>query len=252
MSKIINDEDIYCDFASLKYGRKITKADKAERQFGKCSILGLGYQMGRDRFIDTVKTQMGITISGDDAWKTVNLYRTTYFNVPKLWAHAHDLLPLISSGKIGCLWFAPFIKVVQNALVLPSGLRIQYPNLRQVGDEWIYDDASEIEMAQRKNRNPNLPTLYGGKIVENICQALAGELCKEAIERAMSVDLTPVAQIHDEIICVEKENDMEPFRTADEAASLLKACMEKAPKWLPTLKLKAEVGVGSNWGNAKV
>ena len=38
MSKIINDEDIYSDFASLKYGRKITKADKAERQFGKGAI----------------------------------------------------------------------------------------------------------------------------------------------------------------------------------------------------------------------
>ena len=50
MGKIINDEDLYCDFASLKYGRKITKADKIERQFGKGAILGLGYNMGAKKF----------------------------------------------------------------------------------------------------------------------------------------------------------------------------------------------------------
>ena len=132
MGKIINDEDIYADFASLKYGRKITKADKVERQFGKCSILGLGYNMGAKKFKATVKTQTGMDISEDEAWKTVDLYRTTYFNVPKLWEQAHALLPLISPGKVGCIWFAPFIKVRKNALVLPSGLAIKYPNLRCV------------------------------------------------------------------------------------------------------------------------
>ena len=201
--------------------------------------------MEAKKFKATIKAQTGTDISQEEAWKTVDLYRTTYFNVPKLWEQAHALLPLIASGKIGCIWFAPFIKVRKGMLVLPSGLTVQYPNLRQVGDDWVYDIYKKVYEAETTK-------IYGGKIVENLCQALAGELCKEAIERAVSVDLTTVAQIHDEIICVEKKNDMELFRTADEAALLLKACMEKAPRWLPTLKLKAEVGVGSNWGNAKV
>src|ERR1017187_10415406 len=69
-------------------------------------------------------------ISEEEAWKTVDLYRTTYFNVPKLWEQAHALLPLISTGKVGCLWFAPFIKARKNTLFLPSGLAIKYPDLR--------------------------------------------------------------------------------------------------------------------------
>lgn len=244
MGKIMADEDIYSDFASLKYGRKITKADKIERQFGKCSILGLGYNMGAKKFKLTVKNQTGMDISEDEARKTVDLYRTTYFNVPKLWEQAHALLPLISTGMIGCIWFAPFIKVKQNMLVLPSGLTIKYPNLRQVGKDWVYDVYHKTYEAETTN-------LYGGKIIENICQALAGELCREAIQRAEECDLTVVGQVHDEILCVAPDDDNELFRTAPECAELLKACMERAPKWLPTLRLKSEVGYGKNWNEAK-
>jgi DNA polymerase III epsilon subunit-like protein len=244
MGKIMADEDVYADFASLKYGRKITKENKAERKFGKCSILGLGYNMGAKKFKLTVKTQTGMDISEDEAWETVNLYRITYFNVPKLWEKAHALLPLIASGKVGCMWFAPFIKIKKGSLVLPSGLEIKYPNLRQVDDEWVYD-------VYKKVYEPETTKLYGGKIVENICQALAGELCKEAIERAERCDLKIVGQIHDEIISVVPKDDMELFRSVEECAELLKACMEQSPKWMPTLRLRAEVGIGNSWEGAK-
>lgn len=239
MGKIINEEDIYADFASIKYGRKITKADKVERQFGKCSILGLGYNMGAEKFKFTVKTQTGLEISKEEAWKTVDLYRTTYFNVPKLWKQAHDLLPLISSGRIGCVWFAPFIKVKQNALVLPSGLSIKYPNLRQVGDEWVYDTYKKVYEAEQTK-------LYGGKMIENICQALAGELCKEAIERAERAEIQCVGQVHDEVLAIAAD----PI--ADFVREDLKKCMEHPPKWMPTLRLKAEVGYGRSWNDAKI
>jgi DNA polymerase bacteriophage-type len=238
MSKLLNDEDVYADFASLKYGRKITKADKAERHFGKCSILGLGYNMGAKKFKATVKSQMGMDISEEEAWKTVDLYRTTYFNVPKLWAHAHALLPLISTGKIGCVWFVPFIKVKKCALVLPSGLEIKYPNLRQVNDEWVYDVYHKVYESE--------PTrLYGGKIIENICQALAGEICKEAIARAEKEGMQCVGQIHDEIMAIT------PSSMSDHDTWLLKDCMERSPKWMPTLRLKSEVHSGQNWNACK-
>ena len=239
MGKIINDEDIYSDFASIKYGRRITKSDKVERQFGKCSILGLGYNMGAKKFKVTIKAQTGMDINEEEAWRTVDLYRSTYFNVPKLWEQAHALLPLIAAGKVGCIWFATFIKVKKNALVLPSGLEIKYPNLRQVGDEWVYDVYHKVYEAEATK-------LYGGKMIENICQALAGELCKEAIERAESKGIVCVGQVHDEIISISN------ILQAQSTSVVLKACMEQAPKWMPTLKLKSEVGYGKNWNDAKI
>jgi DNA polymerase len=48
-------DDIYCDMASGIYGRPITKKDKDERQFGKVTILGLGYGMGFLTFLLTLR-----------------------------------------------------------------------------------------------------------------------------------------------------------------------------------------------------
>ena len=68
--------DLYCDFASVFYGRKITKADAKERRFGKCAILGLGYGMGATKFAKTVRLQTGETLTEEQARKAVDLWRS--------------------------------------------------------------------------------------------------------------------------------------------------------------------------------
>lgn len=237
ISQIRNNGDVYADFAKLL---------GADRAFGKEAILGLGYNMGAEKFQARVKTVLKQEISDDESWRTVKLYRDTYFNVPKLWEACSQLIPLIAEGKVGCLYFAPFIKVQKGALVLPSGLSIQYPNLRSVTvqgrrgpkQEWIYDKYT-------KKYESEPVEIYGGKMVENICQALAGELCKEAIGRAESAGLEVVGQVHDEIIAVCKSND------AAEAAQTLTQAMQQSPAWFPDLKLKAEVKHAQNWHEAK-
>lgn len=242
INKLVNDEDVYMDFAALL---------QANRFFGKCAILGLGYGMGGDKFQKTVKQQLKQDITEDAAWKTVNLYRTTYFNVPKLWEHANALLPLISSGSIGCIWFAPFLKAEKCAIILPSGLRIRYPNLRQVEMpgprgprmEWVYD-------VYRKKYEVEQSRLYGGKLIENICQALAGELCKEAIQRAEEMGLQCVGQVHDEILAVCRQDSVEG-QAEKEAVLVLRQAMEKSPKWWAEIRLKSEVGYGNTWNEAK-
>ena len=256
MSAFAKDIDVYSDFATVIYGRPINKKDNPlERMFGKEGILGLGYNMGWRKFQARVKTVLKKDISDAEAKRIVNLYRETYFNVPKLWENANNILPLLAEGKIGCLWFAPFIKARKNALILPSGLPIQYPNLRfgyyfdrkanEEREGWHYDAFFKTTEAEPVG-------IYGGMMVENICQALAGELCKEAIETAERCDLTVVGQIHDEIMCIAPNNDNELFRTVKDCVGLLRACMEKSPSWFPTIKLKAEVGHGTNWNNAKI
>lgn len=235
ISQILSGGDVYMDFA-----RKIG----AERPFGKEAILGLGYNMGADKFKARIKTVLKQEISDEEAWRIVKLYRETYFNVPKLWEMCHNLIPLIAEGRIGSIHFAPFLKVRKNAIILPSGLVIQYPNLRTIvvqgrrgsRTEWVYDK-------YKKKYETEPVKLYGGKMVENICQALAGELTKEAIERAEVAGLECVGQVHDEIIAISKENDI--------AVAILETAMEKPPKWFPELRLKAEVHSGRNWNDAK-
>lgn len=214
-----------------------------------CSILGLGYSMAAKKFRLTVKAQTGMDISEDDSWKTVELYRETYFNVPKLWQQMQDLLPFISAGSIGCIWFAPSLKVKKDTIVLPSGLQIRYPNLRygwymdkkwsKKREGWHYD-------AYFSTYSTDPVGIYGGMIVENICQALAGELTKDAIARIEAQGVKCVGQIHDEIIA------LAPVGKEKEIVTLVKAAMEVSPTWMPTIRLKSEVGHGANWGCAKV
>lgn len=250
MTLFARDVDVYSDFASVIYGRPINKDDNPdERFFGKEGILGLGYNMGWRKFQVRVKTVLGKDISDEEAKRVVKLYRDTYFNIPKLWENMNNILPLLSEGKISVLWFAPFIKARKNTLILPSGLSIYYPNLQhgdyfdpksqEYREGWHYDSFD-------KSGKIETVGIYGGMMVENICQALAGELCREAIERAEYRQLDCVGQIHDEIkaIC--------PKGQEKEAVQVLKAAMEQVPSWLPTIKLKAEVGYGKNWNTAKV
>ncbi len=246
MNAIMADADVYSEFSSIYYGRPITKKDILERMFGKSSVLGLGYNMGAEKFQAKVKQDLKMDLTYEQAQAAVLLYRETYFNVPKLWGFAQRCIPLIAKGEISNLFFAPYIKVAKESIILPSGLRIQYPNLRYEDREWIYDDVKEIALAERMQRPPNLPRLYGGKLIENICQALAGELCKEGIARAEADHLDCVGQIHDEIIGL-IESKMQKT-----GAYILQKAMEVPPRWMPTLRLKAEVGVAKNWLDAKV
>jgi hypothetical protein len=55
--------DVYCEFASVFFGRPIGKADARERQVGKTAILGLGYGMGAKKFAANLRAS-GVDLAG--------------------------------------------------------------------------------------------------------------------------------------------------------------------------------------------
>lgn len=232
INAIEKGEDIYCSFASAFYGRRITKADPNERRFGKTAILGLGYGMGPTKFQRTVRVQTGQKIAVEEAKKAVNLYRSLYYKVPQLWRYLDSQIVEMQDNSGGTRLAIP-VEMDHERILLPSGLMIRYPSLRQDGDEWVYDGwGKKGEIAPIK--------LYGGKVLENISQALAGELCKEVMQKFGD---KVKGQIHDEIILV--SDDPETDRAELEAA------MTTSPSWLPQIKLEAEVGIGPTWLEAK-
>lgn len=83
-------EDIYIKQATDIYGRPITKADKIERQLGKKAILGLGYEMGAERFDDEC-AQEGILLPREFFQKVVTVYREESFpKVASLWRETEE------------------------------------------------------------------------------------------------------------------------------------------------------------------
>jgi DNA polymerase len=248
MAAFTQERDIYSEFASMVYGRTVTKqTDPKERMFGKTCILGLGYNMGWAKFQAKVKQDIGEDISEEEARRVVTLYRETYFNIPKLWRRAEMLLPLMREGRTNIVPFAPFLKIGKESLTLPSGLRLVFPGLRvasrkfrgnEFSNEWVYDHFIKRYASEESK-------IYGGKLVENICQALAGEICKTAIKRAVDAGVNCVGQVHDEILAVAERG------FSAEYANTLRDAMERPISWMPTLKLRAEVGYGKTWAEAK-
>jgi DNA polymerase len=237
------NEDVYSSFASRIYQRPITKADKRERQFGKTCILGLGYGMGAKKFAYKVRLDTGMIIDEEEAKRVVKLYRFYYTRVEAFWQLLDHYIPYLASGGYAKLPGISFLTINKGCVFLPSGLPLQYPNLRWNPDsgkygEWIYDvwDKGHIERRH----------LYGGKLTENISQALAGELTKLAIERAEDSGITCAAQVHDEILAIVPESE------AAQGALALRRAMTVPPAWWPTIRLTAEVGIGDNWLEAKV
>lgn len=239
IASIINGSDIYCDFASVFYGRPITKKDEKERGFGKQAILGLGYGMGAKKFMKTVRVQTGDTISLEDAQKAIDLYRTRYSYVPALWDRLNNLIPHIAAGTFTpSMWGLPG-RYGKGFVQLASGLKLRYPNLRQERNdknrlEWVYDTYKKGRLERSK--------LYGGKLLENLCQAYAGDLCKEAM---LQMEDGVTGLVHDEIHVLTKKG------LGLVTAQKLKRVMSVSPDWMPYIVLDAEVGVGESWGSCK-
>lgn len=217
--------DVYCQFASTFFGREITKTDAAERKVGKTAILGLGYGMGAKKFADNLKTS-GIPMADADVNRLVNIYRKTYAAIPALWRAAEQAVTQGGKGfgKLG-------LALRHERICLPNGLSLHYPGLRKEPDgQWRYDG--------RRGRE----SLYGGKIVENVVQALARIIVMEQ-QLAIAQRFPVVFSVHDEIVCCVPDVDAEACRGA------LIDAMSTAPTWAPGLPIACEAAVGRSYGD---
>ena len=85
VDQFADGDDIYCNFASIIYGRPINKKDDPRyRQLGKASVLGLGYAMGASKFALTCAKDQ-IFLEEEEYKRVVTLYRETYSQIPKFW-----------------------------------------------------------------------------------------------------------------------------------------------------------------------
>lgn len=246
--------DIYSEFATDVYGFAINRSMKKERFVGKTCILGLGYGMGAPKLQRTLEIgQGGISVKVEDseAVRITRLYRNTYFKIPELWRLcSHHLQQMVqgNSGKITDL-----LPYDGNTILLPNRLKLQYAALRNNTDNgnaiYINDARQYRELIKRRVLNESATDLkwtylYGGKVVENIVQALARIVVSE--QMAMIGQRYPVAlQVHDELVCVVDESE------AEECQRFMEQVMRTPPKWAPSLPVNCESGIGDNYADAK-
>lgn len=249
--------DVYSEFASEVYGRPITKADKVERFVGKTCVLGLGYGMGAEKFRRTLEIGQGgikVILDKNEAERIVKLYRAKNHKIVGLWNQCGNALTQMlqgGSGSIGVLNYDT------EGIALPNKLRIKYPALRQSGggrrgatngfeyisDARSYRKAIRDRVTSGETDSITWTRIYGGKVTENLVQALAALVIREqmvAIGRHYHV----VFQVHDEIIIVAPEGK------AKDAQLTLEAVMFTPPKWAQDLPVACESGFADNYGDA--
>lgn len=246
--------DVYCEFGSEIYGRKITKADKIERFVGKTGILSLGYSAGWARFKEMLRIQNGIDMEDYQAQRVVSIYRNKYHRIAALWRRCGQVLDDMALDREGVL--CDLLPYDKDGIVLPNGLKIRYPGLMidRETDEYRYirDPRTFREyLKQRVLNGAEIDTsawtrIYGAKVVENLVQALAGIVVRwQMINASTALKLSPAFQVHDENVWVVPEDRIE------EAAATIEHFMSMAPPWAPGLPVACELHYGANYGDCK-
>lgn len=233
-----NGEDVYKIMASAIYNKPVAEITKDERFMGKTTILGSGYGMGAKKFRAQLKNSK-VDIGEDEAERIVTTYRQTYPNIVQLWKDSHKALGAILNNQYTTLGRDKVLKVYgSNGIRLPNGLYLKYPNLRKVQnegkEEYVYDT---------KRGKQTVPTrIYGGKIVENCCQALARIIIGEQM-LMVAKKYKVVMTVHDAIGCIVPEQEVE------RAKEYVEICMRIRPEWAPELPLNCEAGYGKSYGD---
>lgn len=237
-------EDVYKIMASAIYGKPESEITKDERFVGKTTILGAGYGMGATKFRVQLKT-FGVEMSQEECERIISVYRATYPKIPLLWREGAAALQAImreGDGNTTKLGLDGVLMVDgKKGIRLPNGLYLRYPNLRvetnkEGRDEILYDTP--------KGRASSPTRIYGGKVIENVCQALARIVIGEQMI-ALSRKYRPVMTVHDAVAVVAPEKD------AAEVLEIVQACMRMRPKWALGLPLNCEGGSGKNYGDCK-
>jgi DNA polymerase len=233
-------EDVYKIMASAIYGKPESEITKEERFVGKTTILGAGYGMGAAKFQAQLKN-FGVEISLDEAKRIIDTYRTTYPQIVALWGAAGTALKAILQKQQTSLGRGGLLSVQgEDGIVLPNGLRLKYPNLRLSIDAESYKTEIVYDTKKGKATIPN--RIYGGKVIENVCQALARIIIGEQM-LMIAKKYRVVMTVHDAIAIIV------PKAEAEVAKEHVELCMRLRPQWALELPLNCEAGYGKSYGD---
>lgn len=173
-----------------------------------------------------------ILIHAIAAKQIIDKYRAAAQPVVEFWqlcdAMIHSSLVNGREFKHKCLGFQ------KEAVVLPNGMKLRYPDLSGKPDEkgrvqWTYGNGKK---------------LYGGKLTENIVQSVARCVMTDGMLRIQK-RYPCVLTVHDEVAALVPEAE------GEEAYNWMLTQMTLEPKYLPGIPLAADGGFAKRYGDAK-
>ena len=233
---------IYEASASQMFGVPIDRIKKgnpeyALRQKGKVAELALGYGGSSGALKNMGALKMGLT--EEELPDIVSRWRDANRRIKDLWyAYENAALLAVSEGKPTMthkVMFAREYDALRGqdfmTIALPSGRKLYYAK-PFIGQNRFGGESICYSGVNQTSRKVETIETYGGKLTENITQAVARDCLAESIERLEAAGYPVVFHVHDEV-CI----DIEESR-----ANLADVCriMAIRPEWAQDLPLKAE------------
>lgn len=228
-------------FESIRKGRP----EYAYRQKGKVATLALGYQGGTGALVNMGALRMGIP--EEELQDVVDRWRQANRKIVEFWwtldaASKHTVQtgrPVeLPGGKVA------FAREIDRGngldfltIRLPSGRKLYYAQPRMGQDRFGRPSIQYMGLNQTTKKWQTLET-YGGKLAENITQAVARDCLAEAIDRLEAAGYRVVFHIHDEVVI-----DRPGATGAD--LDRVTEIMSVVPDWAAGLPLAAD-----GWVNA--
>lgn len=245
-------EDVY-SFAAKKLGLP-------SRQEGKIVTLGLGFGLGKNKFVEFA-AGYGVTYSEEEAAHVVAEWRQANQRICQFWWDCDQTIKDAiqtheKTGKGVELAINKFVSAAVSkarngkmllTLRLPCGRRLFYRDVSLDLNKNAFNGKARFEVSyagtDQRTRKWSRLRSYGGRWVENVVQAVARDCVFEqalAVERAGLGDM--VFSVHDELIWEAPED------VAQERFELIGEIMNRAPDWLSECPVSAEGHIASRYG----
>ena len=231
--------DIYCASASSMFGVPVVKhgVNGHLRQKGKVAELALGYQGGVNALKAMGALDMGLT--EEELPNIVELWRQASPKIKELWYTVEKAAvytvttgnPMtIDHGITFRLEVDPFYGYRYMTIELPSGRKLFYPDPHIKLNNF---DKEAVHFKTQVNNAWVTESTYGGKLVENITQAVARDCLALTLVRLSGNGLPAIMHIHDEAV-IEVPKD-----EADEYLDIVEKTFALPIPWAEGLVLTA-------------
>ena len=230
-----NGGDVYCKTAEMMFHKPVVKhgINGELRQRGKVAVLACGYQGGVGAMARMDKSG---AIPPEEYQDIVDQWREANPHVVKLW----KILEIAARSAISehrtvkVRHGIEFTYAGGNLFAkLPSGRRLCYWGARIKQDDITGRESIVYMGVNQTTRQWQETETYGGKLLENIVQAVGRDCLAVSMERVSALGYKIVMHVHDEMIV-----DV-PIEDRD-ALEKINACMAEPIEWAPGLPLKGD------------
>ena len=252
---------VYETMGAFIFGKEVDEIgkDSFERQIGKNSVLGAGFQMGADRFAEQVHEQTGIVLDRGDAdtgapdiaKAAIDGYRALYPRIPAFWQGINNAAmgAVSAPGTVQHCGVRGSVRFTMRGdilwCILPSGRKLAYfsPELRMRALPAPWQDVEKMALSfvgvDSLTRKWKRQHTYGGHLTENVVQAIARDIMAEAMLALDAAGYPVILTVHDEVITEPQSGHGDVTAFVD--------IMTTLPVWAEGLPVTAEAWQGQRY-----